>query len=141
MRPEIKPRIIGIDFDGTVVLHDYPRVGERALGAVYVLQELVHAGHQLILITMRSHSNGTLQPAIDWFAEHTVPLLAVNDNPTQASWSDSRKIFVHLSIDDANLGVPLITPATGRPYVDWAAVDLWLRRNGWLRWAPREESP
>ena len=48
---------ICIDFDGTCVTHDYPRVG-RDIGAVPVLKELVKNRHLLILFTMRSSKQG-----------------------------------------------------------------------------------
>lgn len=44
--------IIGIDFDGTVVTHEYPNVG-KDIGAVPVLRKLVERGHKLMLWTMR----------------------------------------------------------------------------------------
>ena len=44
---------IVIDFDGTVVTHDFPKVGND-IGAVPVLKELIANGHRLILFTMRS---------------------------------------------------------------------------------------
>ena len=49
----IHDAIIAVDFDGTVVTHAYPYVGEDA-GAVPVLRELVDNGCKLILYTMRS---------------------------------------------------------------------------------------
>ena len=58
---------IVLDFDGTVVKHRYPAVGED-IGAVPVLRKLVQNGHDLLLSTMRSsNSEGvdTLQPALD----------------------------------------------------------------------------
>lgn len=45
--------IIGIDFDGTVVTHDFPKIG-KDIGAVTILKRLVENGHKLILFTMRS---------------------------------------------------------------------------------------
>ena len=44
--------IIAVDFDGTCVSHDYPYIGKE-IGAAPVLRELVAAGHDLILFTMR----------------------------------------------------------------------------------------
>ena len=44
---------IAVDFDGTCVTHDYPRIGKE-IGATKVLKRLVEAGHKLILNTMRS---------------------------------------------------------------------------------------
>ena len=73
---------IVLDFDGTVVKHRYPAVGED-VGAVPVLKQLVKNGHHLILSTMRSHNSegvDTLQPAIDWFKEHNIELVEWTKN-------------------------------------------------------------
>ena len=45
--------IIAVDFDGTIVTHEYPRIG-RDIDAVPVLKELIENGHKIILYTMRS---------------------------------------------------------------------------------------
>ena len=50
-------RIICIDFDGTCVTHDFPKMG-KDIGAVPVLKRLVGRGHKLILWTMRSSISG-----------------------------------------------------------------------------------
>ena len=42
-----------IDFDGTCVAHDFPRIG-KDIGSVKILKKLIAAGHHLILFTMRS---------------------------------------------------------------------------------------
>ena len=71
-----------LDFDGTVVKHRYPAVGED-IGAVPVLRKLVQNGHDLLLSTMRSRDSegvDTLQPALDWFASNDIPLYGVNEN-------------------------------------------------------------
>ena len=47
---------IVLDFDGTVVKHRYPAVGED-IGAVPVLRKLVQNGYYLILNTMRSRNS------------------------------------------------------------------------------------
>lgn len=46
--------IIAVDFDGTCVTHEFPRVGAE-IGAAEVLKELTDKGHKIILFTMRSH--------------------------------------------------------------------------------------
>lgn len=58
--------IIAVDFDGTCVTHDFPRVG-KDIGAVPVLKELVECGHKLILHTMRDAKSNThtLQDAVE----------------------------------------------------------------------------
>ena len=133
--------VIAVDFDGTCVTHEFPKVG-KDIGAVPVLKKLVEKGHQIILHTMRSHpdrdnqgktfsgeviSNDTLQDAIDWFKENDIPLLGVNENPTQKRWTSSAKIFAHIYIDDAALGCPLKQSSlSDRPYVDWERVKALL---------------
>ena len=109
--------IIGIDFDGTVVTHRYPEIGDD-IGAVPVLKELVKNGHKFILFTMRSTKNGTLQDAVNWFKENGIPLYGVNSNPTQSSWTDSPKAYCHVYIDDAAMGIPKKFDGQ-RKYVDW----------------------
>lgn len=128
--------IIAIDFDGTCVTHEFPKVG-RDIGATPVLKKLVEQGHKLILYTMRDNVKktyslkdgstlccNTLEDAVNWFRENDIPLFGINSNPTQRRWTKSPKIFAHLYIDDAALGIPLTANCeTDRPYVDWAKVD------------------
>lgn len=127
----MKDKIIGIDFDGTCVTHEYPRVG-RSVGANAVLERIVREGGKLILWTMRSGNrpDGTdpLKDAVDWFKRQGIPLWAVNGNPQQHTWTSSPKAYCHLYIDDAALGCPLVKGKNGeRDYVDWKKVDrmLW----------------
>lgn len=91
---------IVLDFDGTVVKHCYPYVGED-IGAVPVLRKLVNNGHHLLLSTMRSHDSqgtDTLQPAIEWFEKNGLPLYGVNTNPTQKEWTSSPKVYGNIYI-------------------------------------------
>jgi predicted kinase len=108
--------IIAIDFDGTCVTHEYPKMG-RDIGAVPVLKRLVEAGHHLILYTMRDGKE--LDSAIDWFTKNEIALLGVNENPDQKKWTESPKIYANFYIDDAALGIPLVQEFDKRPYVDW----------------------
>lgn len=147
--------IIAVDFDGTCVTHDFPNVGKN-IGAEIVLRKLSDKGHKIILYTMRSHpsektekagtsgmiptTNDCLQDAIDWFAKYDIPLYGVNDNPSQHSWTDSNKVFAHMYIDDAALGIPLVyndmsfmyDSSMMRPYVSWVRVSEMLWRAGIL---------
>lgn len=112
---------IAIDFDGTVVTHDYPKIG-KDIGAVPVLKELINKGHSLILFTMRSGT--TLSNAVEWFSNNRIPLHGIQYNPTQAIWTCSNKCYAQLYIDDAALGCPLKTDPelSNRPFVDWEKV-------------------
>jgi len=119
---------IAIDFDGTCVTHDYPRVGED-IGAVSVLKQLVEKGHLLILYTMRSGKE--LDDAVNWFSENGIKLYAKQYNPTQKDWTSSNKCYAQLYIDDAALGCPLKYDKK-RPYVDWVEVLEQLKSRGIL---------
>ena len=120
---------IAIDFDGTCVTHDYPRIGKE-IGATEVLKRLVEAGHKLILNTMRSDKE--LQDAVNWFKKNEIELYGVNENPTQKRWTNSPKVYAHMYIDDAALGCPLINAPelSNRPFVDWDSIDLQLIQKG-----------
>jgi len=121
---------IAIDFDGTVVTHEYPNIGQD-IGAVPILKRIVGAGHLLILNTMRSGIE--LEAAVNWFKENDIPLYGVNEDPGQKKWTGSPKVYANLYIDDAALGCPLLYPVKGflpgedhiegRPYVDWERVE------------------
>jgi len=111
--------IIAVDFDGTIVRHDFPRIGAEAPNAFKVLRKLQEGGHKLILLTMRSEKY--LQEAIDFCAERGVRFWAVNNNPEQGSWTSSPKVYAQLYIDDMALGVPMNDGT-----VDWYVVEQWL---------------
>lgn len=115
---------IAVDFDGTCVAHEYPKVG-RFIGAQKVLNRIVEEGGKLILWTMRSGKE--LQDAVNWFAENGIPLYGIQRNPTQDSWTDSPKAYAKIYIDDAALGCPLTKGLTDeRPFVDWVMVEMLL---------------
>ena len=119
---------IAVDFDGTCVTHDYPRVG-KDIGAVPVLKMFIESGHKLILNTMRSGDE--LADAVQWFIDNDIPLYGVNENPTQKSWTASPKVYANLYIDDAALGCPLKMDraVSDRPFVNWDAVEEHLMLN------------
>jgi len=131
--------IVLIDFDGTCVTHEFPKVG-RDIGAVPVLKKIIAAGHQLVLFTMRDDvidptsdspeiitvSGEYLTHAVEWFESNDIPLYGIQSNPTQKTWTGSPKAYGHLIIDDTSLGIPMIYPEKGRPYVDWHGVEVLL---------------
>lgn len=137
---------IVIDFDGTCVTHEFPKVGSE-IGAVPVLRELVDKGHRLILFTMRSdvtepyskspeivtQSGSYLTDAVEWFKKHEIPLYGIQKNPTQHTWTTSPKAYGQIIIDDAALGCPLIHGIAERPYVDWQQVREHLLSMGVLK--------
>ncbi len=117
---------ICVDFDGTVVDHRYPYVGDPVPFAIDWLQRWVELGAQIVLFTMRAddpEKGAFLQDAVDYFAENRIPLYGVNRNPDQDSWTSSPKAYGELYIDDSAFGCPLVHPPTfNKPCVDWKKV-------------------
>lgn len=113
--------VIGVDFDGTVVDHQYPEIGTD-IGAVPWLKAAIELGANLVLFTMRSGE--TLQAAVNWYESKGVPIYGVNINPTQHTWTTSPKAYCHIYVDDAALGIALRqNPRSGgRDFVDWSVV-------------------
>lgn len=115
-----KSLIIGVDFDGTIVEHEYPEIGRPVPLALETLRECINLGARVILWTMRSGDE--LQAAVDFLASHRVSLFGVNRNP-ETDWSTSPKAYCHVYVDDAAFGCPLMKAVkTRRPVVDWSQV-------------------
>ena len=98
--------IIAVDFDGTIVEHRYPKIGEEIPFAVETLKMLVQDRHKLILWSVREGE--LLEEAVNWCKERGLEFYAVNrDYPEETVENNphfSRKLKVDLFIDDRNLG-------------------------------------
>ena len=96
--------IIAVDFDGTIVKHEYPKIGKPQLFAFETLKALQKQGHSLILWTYRAGKE--LQEAIDFCKKHGVEFYAVNKNYPEEKFDNSisRKIYADIYIDDRNIG-------------------------------------
>lgn len=98
--------ILAIDYDGTLDNAPYPEVGQLALWAKVVMQQLAKEGHTLIVWTCRE--NQPLQDALNFLRSQQVPFHYANQNDpwmVEAWGNDSRKIFANLYFDDrAHLG-------------------------------------
>lgn len=95
---------IAVDFDGTIVEHKYPAIGEELLFAIETLKELQRQKHQLILWTFRSGDE--LEEAVEYCRKRGLEFYAVNKNYPEEIYDDtiSRKIIADVYIDDRNLG-------------------------------------
>jgi hypothetical protein len=112
--------IIAVDFDGTIVKHRYPRIGDPVPGARKWLQKFRIHGARLILWTMRDGQG--LADAVEYCWAQGIAFWGINRNPEQGGWTESPKVYAGLYIDDAAFGCPLLYPRAGRPYVDWKVV-------------------
>ena len=98
--------VIAVDFDGTIVTHRYPDIGDEIPFATETLKMLIKEHHKLILWSVREGK--LLQDAIDWCRKRGVEFYAVNkDYPEEkVEYNNhfSRKIKADLFIDDRNIG-------------------------------------
>ncbi len=127
-----KSKLVCVDFDGTCVMHEYPKIGEDVPNAVNVLKKLNENQVKIILWTIRSGE--FLQEAVNWFVERDIQIWAVNKNPQQRFWSKSPKVYAPVYIDDAALGCPLKLPLDdiSRPFADWFEIERLLKEIGYI---------
>lgn len=96
--------VIAVDFDGTIVEHDYPRIGRPMPFAIETLKQLQKDGHTLLLWTVRD--GDLLQEAIDYLEKNGVVFYAYNKNypEEEVTMMSSRKLNADIFIDDRNIG-------------------------------------
>lgn len=96
---------IAVDFDGTIVTHEYPRIGKPIPFAIQTLIQLQKENHQIILWSVREGE--LLQEAVDYCASKGLEFYAVNSNfpeEVRVTKSAPRKLTADVFIDDRNLG-------------------------------------
>ena len=116
--------LIAVDFDGTIVTHKYPAIGEEIPFAVDTLKMLRQDGHKLILWSVREGE--LLDAAVQWCHERGLEFYAVNrDYPEETTDNNphfSRKLKVDVFIDERNIG--------GLP--DWGTIYQMIKhRHTW----------
>lgn len=142
---------IYLDFDGTVVEHEYPSIGRPNLGCVEVIRRLQDAGHEIILNTYRADcANGSLENAINylnnqmWFHVkfenrnderfHPLPItehVPAKIHPQPWEW-DVMHMTGEIYIDDCAAGIPLKSQVMTLPgsMVDWDKLNIEFEANG-----------
>ena len=96
---------IAVDFDGTIVRHRYPKIGDEIPFATETLRLLLRDRHRLILWTVRE--GRLLDEAVEWCRARGVEFYAINrDFPEEDATGKgfSRKLKAGLFIDDRNFG-------------------------------------
>ena len=113
-------KTIAIDFDGTIVEHQYPRIGKEMLFAFATIKELQKKGHKLILNTYRT--GALLDEAVEYCRQNGVESYAVNKNYPEEIITENtpRKLDVDVFIDDRNVG----------GFIGWSAVWQTLHPEG-----------
>ena len=119
--------VIAVDFDGTVVRHDFPEIGPEVPGALLVLSELYEQGHTLLLHTARTEEY--LLYAEEWCRDQGIRFANYDEFVREAPWGhNNRKVAADYFIDDRGANIPLNYDRT----VDWVEVRKDLVRRGFL---------
>ena len=131
---------IYLDFDGTVVEHQYPALGAENPHAFRVIHALQGKGHHIILNTYRADINdGSLVEALEYLNSPSNALLPITEHtarkihPGPFDLRESLR-FEKLYLDDIAEEIPLIPNrmvANGF-MVDWLAVEQALIQAGIL---------
>lgn len=95
---------IAVDFDGTIVDHEYPAIGKEKLFAFITLKELQKRGALLLLWTYREGAE--LEEAVEFCRKNGIEFYAVNKNYPEEQPADNnpRKLNADIFIDDRNVG-------------------------------------
>lgn len=97
--------IIAVDFDGTIVTHDYPKIGKEIPFAIESLKRLQeNPDNLLVLWTVREGKE--LDEAVEYCRAKGLEFYAINNNYPEEKVDDlqPRKLKADLFIDDRNLG-------------------------------------
>lgn len=120
---------VAVDFDGSIVEHEFPKIGPELHGAYWWMKRWQQEGAALILYTMRSDDrtdgSNPLADAVQACKDNGIEFWAVNDNPEQNKWTGSRKVFAHIYVDDAGA----CAPVDGMGHIDWEIVGPWVLRK------------
>jgi len=152
--------VIGVDFDNTIVIDEWPEIGALIPGAIETIKELQVKGHKIVLYTQRNddyycycpelieygkkHGKSfkdtvnLLSPAVKLLSDEGISLDAINENPWfEAECQDyGRKVYFDVLIDDHCAGIPRKTVKNSKgdwcEVVDWDALRRWLIQEGIL---------
>lgn len=97
--------VIAVDFDGTLVDHEYPRIGREKLFAFETLKQLQKEDHRLILWTIRTGKE--LDEAVEYCRSKGIEFYAINKNYPEEVFVEgevARKVNADIFIDDRNVG-------------------------------------
>ena len=96
------PPILAIDFDGTLVSNEFPKIGKPDYVVAGTVKDYQEAGWKVILWTCRTDT--MLQEAVDFCREKLdIEFDAVNDNLPEVQQyfcGNTRKVFANLYWDD-----------------------------------------
>ena len=128
---------IYLDFDGTVVEHNYPKIGKLNPNSLEVIKKLQDAGYNIILNTMRvEFDDNSMQEALDF----------INSNEqftgNKITQQTKQKIYPHqwnldkiendIFIDDIAVNIPITKASVDGFMVDWFEIERQFVEKGIL---------
>jgi hydroxymethylpyrimidine pyrophosphatase-like HAD family hydrolase len=90
--------IIAVDFDGTIVDHEFPKIGKEKPGAIRVLNRLKEKGHKIVIWTCRE--SYSINEMLKWLNENGFQPDAINENIDKNMQFAKKKVYADLYIDD-----------------------------------------
>lgn len=101
------PRIVAVDFDGTLCEEKFPEIGSPKIQVMTALLEEQRNGSKIILWTCRHGKH--LQEAVAWCLKYGIKFDAVNENLPKVielfGGTDNRKIYADVYWDDKAFNV------------------------------------
>lgn len=104
------PKIIAVDFDGTLVSDAWPEIGEPNEEMFAMMKALKKQGVKVILWTSRNYTQSygdLVQVAVDYCKGKGLEFDAVNENIREVkelTGQDTRKVYADMYIDDKAYG-------------------------------------
>lgn len=95
------PKIVAVDFDGTLVMDQYPMIGPLYNDLFELCKKLRTLGVKIVLWTCRDGE--FLKDAVEFCAANGLEFDAVNQNIPEVQelyGGDTRKVFADVYIDD-----------------------------------------
>lgn len=128
---------IYLDFDGTVVEHNFPAIGAENPNAIKVISLLQKAGHDLILNTYRADIDLTyVHEALNFLNSHPnlfkpIESFLPKKLDPKGFNLDNAKACNQLYIDDVSDGIPMRRNETLEfgMMVDWIELEQLLRKE------------
>lgn len=101
------PKILAVDFDGTLCEDAYPEIGKPNTNVIGLVQSYRQQGWRIVLWTCRNRE--ALDAAVAWCSQQGLEFDAVNTNIPEVQemfGGDTRKVFADVYLDDKNIIVP-----------------------------------
>jgi hypothetical protein len=101
---DLRGWVLAIDFDGTIVDHAFPDIGEIKPDAKEIINRLYEEGYYICVWSCRTGFN--LIDAVNWLNDNGIQYHKFNEGPPLecVGFSSHPKIYANIYIDDSNLG-------------------------------------